>query len=200
MSSGRCEAASGFPLLTVDLGPPSRATARTPDYPGAKRKRDRPFVPLGPLAASRAYLAATLGAVQRADAAAAPLASLADLGARRLAVVSGTLARSTAMTWRQGALRWQRVSLGQREDPLAQLARTEGSPRFDAVFMPLALFDGWRLQHPGNPLLDAAAALALAVNSAACLLDLESVILDGSFSVRCVRPKVLAGRGGRRLR
>ena len=31
-------------------------------------------------------------------------------------------------------------------------------------------------------LQDAAAAIALAVNSAACLLDLESVILDGSFS------------------
>ena len=36
--------------------------------------------------------------------------------------------------------------------------------------------------HTERWLLDAAAALALAVNSAACLLDLESVILDGSFS------------------
>ena len=48
LPSGLCEAASGFPLLTVDLGPPSRATARTPDYPGAKRMRDRPFVPFVP--------------------------------------------------------------------------------------------------------------------------------------------------------
>ena len=38
------------------------------------------------------------------------------------------------------------------------------------------------LAHTEAWLADAAAALALAVNSAACLLDLESVILDGSCS------------------
>ena len=50
-----------------------------------------------------------------------------------------------------------------------------------------AVADGRALQAPWAPhtqawLQDAAAAIALAVNSAACLLDLESVILDGSFS------------------
>ena len=44
-----------------------------------------------------------------------------------------------------------------------------------------ALRAPWRV-HTDAWLADAAAALALAVNSAACLLDLESVILDGSFS------------------
>ena len=185
LSSGLCEAASGFPLLAVDLGPPSRATARTPDYPGAKRKRDRPFVPLSPLAASRAYLAATLGVVQRTDAAAAPLANLADLGARRLAVVSGTLAGSTAMTWRQGALRSQLVSLGQREDPLAELARPEGSPRFDAVFLPLALFDGWRLQNPGSPLTAAAMRRPVGVN-------LGFVTLAAAAELRAVFDRVIS--------
>ena len=50
-----------------------------------------------------------------------------------------------------------------------------------------AVADGRALQAPWLAhteawLADAAAALALAVNSAACLLDLESVILDGSYS------------------
>jgi len=50
-----------------------------------------------------------------------------------------------------------------------------------------AVADARALQTPWRPhtdvwLQDAAAAIALAVNSAACLLDLESVILDGSFS------------------
>ncbi len=50
-----------------------------------------------------------------------------------------------------------------------------------------AVADARALQAPWRPhteawLLEAAAALALAVNGAACLLDLESVILDGSFS------------------
>ena len=44
-----------------------------------------------------------------------------------------------------------------------------------------ALQPPWRA-HTEAWLHDAAAAIALAVNSAACLLDLESVILDGSFS------------------
>ena len=44
-----------------------------------------------------------------------------------------------------------------------------------------ALQAPWRA-HTEVWLADAAAALALAVNSAACLLDLESVILDGSHS------------------
>ena len=44
-----------------------------------------------------------------------------------------------------------------------------------------ALQPPWRA-HTEAWLRDAAAAIALAVNSAACLLDLEIVILDGSFS------------------
>ena len=50
-----------------------------------------------------------------------------------------------------------------------------------------AVADERALQPPWQPhteawLAEAATALALAVNSAACLLDLESVILDGSYS------------------
>lgn len=50
-----------------------------------------------------------------------------------------------------------------------------------------AVADARALQPPWRPhteawLAEAAAAIALAVNGAACLLDLESVILDGSFS------------------
>jgi predicted NBD/HSP70 family sugar kinase len=50
-----------------------------------------------------------------------------------------------------------------------------------------AVADARALQAPWQPhtarwLHDAAAAIALAVNGAACLLDLECVILDGSFS------------------
>lgn len=50
-----------------------------------------------------------------------------------------------------------------------------------------AVADDWALQPAWLPhtqawLAEAAAAVALAVNSAACLLDLESVIVDGSFS------------------
>ena len=52
---------------------------------------------------------------------------------------------------------------------------------------PAAIFDERALQglwaeHTQAWLLDAATAIALAVHSAACLLDVEGVIIDGSFS------------------
>lgn len=152
LSAGLCDAASGFPLLASDLGPAARPTSRTPGYPGAKRMRERPFVPLGTLVASRAYLAVSLGVVQRPGA--PPLVQLADLGDRRLGAVSGTLASAVALSWRQGVLRPKVVSLSLREDALAELAKPTGS-RIDAAFVPLALYDGWRLTHPDTPLVAA---------------------------------------------
>ena len=150
LSAGLCEAVSGFPLLASDLGPAARPTSRTPDYPGAKRPRERPFVPLGTLAASRAYLAVVLGLVQRPGS--PPLAQLSELGDRRLGAVSGTLASAVALGWKQGILRPKVVSLSLREDALAELAKSSGS-RIDVAFVPLALYDGWRLTHPGTPLV-----------------------------------------------
>lgn len=155
LSSGVCEAAGGFPLLRDDLGAPSRPSARVPDHPGAPRRRERPYVPLGELVASRAYLAAALGLVERVAAADAPppsttLGGFAAEGTRRLGVTTGTLAGSTAMLWRQGALKSRLVAVGQRDDLLAQLARPDAG--FDAALVPLALFDGWKRLHPQAPL------------------------------------------------
>ena len=181
LSAGVCDAVSGFPLLHSNLGPATRATSRTPDYPGAKRKRDRPFVPLGTLAASRAYLAATLGVVLRDGT--VPMARLGDLGERRLGVVSGTLAGSVAMTWRNGKLRPNLVSLTQREDALAELAQP-ASPRFDALFLPLALFDGWKLQHPGTALVAAGMRRPIGIN-------LGFVTLQAAADVRGALDRVI---------
>ena len=156
LAAGVCDAASGFPLLRADLSPAEGDKSRTPDFPGAKRKRERPFISLQPLAASRAYLGAALGVVQPAGA--PPLDRLADLGERRLGVVSGTLGGAMAMGWKNGALRSRLVSLGQREQPLEELMATPAAGaqhRFNAVLLPLALFDGWLLQHPGAPLVAA---------------------------------------------
>ena len=181
LSSGVCDAASGFPLLTADLGPPSRVAARTPDYPGAKRKRERPFVPLGTLAASRAYLAAALGIALREPGAGVTL--LADLGERRLGVVSGTLAGAVAMTWHSGALRPRVVSLSQHDDVLSLLAGP--APPFDAAMMPLALFDGWKLSHPEAQLVAAQWRRPIGIN-------LGFVTLAGSTQVRAALDQVIA--------
>ena len=184
LSAGVCDAVSGFPLLHSNLGPATRATSRTPDYPGAKRKRERPFVPLGTLVASRAYLAATLGVVLRDGT--VPMARLGDLGERRLGVVSGTLAGSVAMTWRHGKLRPNLVSLTQREDALAELAQPArpADQRFDALFLPLALFDGWKLQHAATPLVAASLRRPIGIN-------LGFVTLQAAADVRGALDRVI---------
>lgn len=160
LSSGLCDAVSGFPLLQGDLGAPSRPTAKTPDHPGARRKRERPYVPLGTLVASRAYLAATLGvALRDGTRTVNGLGDLRDAGAR-IGVVTGTLAGSLAQGWRHGALRPQLVSYGHRDDVFAELA----AGRIDAALAPLALFDGWRVTHPGTPLTAAAWRKPIGIN------------------------------------
>lgn len=182
LSSGLCDAASGFPLLRGDLGAPSRPTAKTPDHPGAKRKRERPYVALGTLVASRAYLAATLGLVlPDGTRTVIGLGDLRDAGAR-IGVVTGTLAGSLAQGWRHGALRPQLVSYGQRDDLFAEVA----AGRVEAALAPLALFDGWRLAHPGTPLTAASWRKPIGIN-------LGFVTLADATEVRAAIDTVIAG-------
>ncbi len=142
LSSEVCELASGFPLFASDLGPPSRASARTPDYDGAKPRRLRPFVPLKALAASKPYYAMAMGVVTR-DAATA-VDSMADLQKVKVGAVSGTLAGSALMLYHNGVLQPSLVSLSQRENALEALA----AGRFDATLVALSTYDAYRLAHP----------------------------------------------------
>ena len=100
-------------------------------------------------------------------AGAPPLDRLGDLGERRIGVVSGTLGGAVAMGWKQGALRSRLVSLGQRENPLDELSTAPAvgaTRRFDGVLLPLALFDGWMVQHPRAPLVAAGWQRSIGVN------------------------------------
>ncbi|MDH4391957.1 MAG: ROK family transcriptional regulator [Aquabacterium sp.] len=81
---------------------------------------------------------------------------------------------------------------GSNAGPPAQLLSVASLANLEALYRQqgldtAAVADDRALQAPWLPhtqawLADAAAAVALAVNNAACLLDLESVIVDGSFS------------------
>jgi ABC-type amino acid transport substrate-binding protein len=164
LAAGVCDAVSGFPLMAGEFGPPTRASSRTPDYPGAKRKRERPYVPLQAIAPSRGYISAALGVVLPPGA--PPLASLNDLGERKLGAVVGTLGGAVAMGWKFGALRNRVVTLNQNESPLDEMAAppTGTARRFDALLMPMALFDGWRVQHPAATLVAASWRRPLGMN------------------------------------
>ena len=158
LSSGVCEMASGFPLMSGDLGAPSRPTARVPDYPGAKRRPLRPWVPLGTLIPSRPYHATAMALVVREPARKA--ATLAEPGDARIGVVTGTLAGTIVTLYRNGKLRPQIVSLAQNEDLLAQLE----TGRFDAALVALDRFDAWRLGHPTSIIERAAYTHPLRIN------------------------------------
>jgi ABC-type amino acid transport substrate-binding protein len=158
LSSGVCDMASGFALLASDLGAPGRPTARVPDYPGAKRPPQRPWVPLGTLVATRPYHAMAMGLVVRDPARQG--ATLANPGDARIGVVSGTLAGTAAALYRNGKLRPQLVTVAQNEDVLAQLE----AARFDASLVPLDRLDAWRLAHPTSVLRRAAYTHPLRIN------------------------------------
>ena len=150
LSSGVCDIASGFSMLATDLGPPTRATARVPDYPGAKRPPQRAWVPLRTLVASRAYHAMAMGLVVRDPA--RENATLTEPGDARIGAVTGTLAGTVVSMYRNGKLRQQVVSLSQNQNVLEQLE----AGRFDATLVALDRLDAWRIGHPGTALRRAA--------------------------------------------
>lgn len=158
LSSGVCELASGFPLLASDLGPATRPTARVPDYPGAKRRPQRPWVPLGTLAPSLAYHAVAWGLIVRE--ASRQSATLDEPGDARIGVIAGTMTGSVVMLYRNGKLRPQLVNLSQNQDALEQLE----AGKIDATLSSLDRYDAWRLEHPTSGLQRAAYLHPLRIN------------------------------------
>ena len=76
------------------------------------------------------------------------------------------------------------VSLHLREDVLAELAKPTGS-RIDVAFVPLALYDGWQLTHPGSPLVAADYRRPIGIN-------LGFVTLAPATELRAALDKVIA--------
>ena len=158
LSAGVCDLVSGFPLLSADLAKPVRASAKTPDFPGAKRPPERPLIPLGKLVASEAYQGMALQLVQRQDAAAAN--TLGELGTQKVGAVAGTLGGTLVATYNGGALVPRMVSLARNEDPWAALE----SGRVDALLVPTTAWDVYRKRHADALQLRAGKPLSLGVN------------------------------------
>ena len=167
LSSGVCDLATGYALFASDLGAPSRQSARTPDYDGAKPRRQRPYVPLGRVAATRAYQAAAMGVITR-DAG-LRVDTLADLQGVRVGAVTGTMAGSALIFYRNGILTKGIISLSQREDLLAALE----AGQFDATLTPLSRYDAYRLAHPNTRVVRAAFVHPLRINLGAVGLESE---------------------------
>jgi ABC-type amino acid transport substrate-binding protein len=171
LSAGLCDLASGFPLLASDLGPPTRERFKTPDYPGAKRARERPFETLGTLVASQPYQGTALVIVQRAGGPAAR--SLGDVVGRKVGAVAGTLEGTLVTMYQGGTLTKHMVTLGQRDDIWAALE----SGRVDAMLVPTAAFDAHRLRQPASS-LQAGPARPLGINFGWVALSSKAGLLE----------------------
>lgn len=185
LSSGVCELTSGFALFATDLGAPGRPNARTPDHEGARPRRQRPFVALGRLAASRAYYAMAMGVMTRDPA--MQVNTLADLQGARVGVVTGTLAGSAVALYRNGALQKGMVTLSQREDLLAALE----AGRFDATLTPLNRYDAYRLAHPATGVSRAAYVHPLRINLG--FVGLESAPQPTAAASRVIERSLASG-------
>ena len=174
LSSGVCDLATGYALFASDLGAPSRPSARTPDHDGAKPRRQRPFVPLGRLAATRAYQAVAMGVITRE--AGVRVDTLADLQGLRVGAVTGTMAGSALVLYRNGVLQKGLVTLSQREDLLAALE----AGRFDATLTPLNRYDAYRLAHPGTRIARAAYVHPLRINLGVVGLESEPATIGAA--------------------
>jgi ABC-type amino acid transport substrate-binding protein len=171
LSAGLCDLASGFPLLASDLGPPTRDRFKTPDHPGAKPPRERPWITLGTLVPSQPYQGTALVIVQRAGTPVA--ASLGQLKGRKVGAVAGTLEGTLMVMHGGGVLAKDIVSLGQRDDAWAALE----SGRVDALMVPSAALDTYRARKPGTT-LQAGPARSLGINLGWVALSTRAGLLD----------------------
>lgn len=148
LSAGLCDMVASYMLYAPALGAPTKPRARTPDYDGAKRKREREFVTLGNLIASAPYQASALTVILGPAAHAVRINSPADLQTLRVGVTAGSLGGVLLAGYRNGILRDHLQSVGLREDLLAALEKGE----FEVAFAPLNKFDEYRLAHPATAL------------------------------------------------
>ena len=176
LSSGACELASGYALFASDLGAPSRATARTPDYEGARPRRQRPFILLQKLAATKPYYAVAMGVITR-DAA-MKVESLADLQNVKLGAVSGTMPASALMLYRNGLLTPGLVTLSQRDNLLEALE----AGRFEATLATLGSYDAYRLRNPETRLARASYVHPVRVNLGFVGLETNEETISGANS------------------
>jgi ABC-type amino acid transport substrate-binding protein len=146
LSNDVCSLASSFSLFAPDLEAPSRATARVPDHEGAPPRRQRPFIPLQQLIASRAYHASVMGVVV-ADPS-LTVKTLADLQQQRIGVTVGTVAGTALARYRGGILISGLRSISQRDNVFVVL---EGGS-LDAVLAPINKWDAYRIANPQTKL------------------------------------------------
>lgn len=149
LSDGRCQLLGGYPLTEDALGAPGFATARLPDFDGAKPADRRRRVALGTLSPTKPYHFAPLTIILGGGAVGKPINNLGDLDGVKLGVEDGTLSDTILSLYGDGRL----------IENITHLASGRGAlwpdfehGDFDATLAPLHRFDAYRVAHPDTKL------------------------------------------------
>jgi ABC-type amino acid transport substrate-binding protein len=105
--------------------------------------------------------------------------TLADLQGFRIGAVTGTMAGSALVLYRNGVLQKGLVTLSQREDLLEALE----SGRFDATLTPMNKYDAYRLVHPETRIARAAYVHPLRINLGFVALESEPAAIAAANRV-----------------
>ena len=104
LSDGLCQLVAGYPMTEDALGKPGAATARLPDFEGAKPADRRRRIPLGALQPSLPYHFAPLTIVLGGAAVDKRHRRLGDLDGVKIGVEGGTLSDTILMIYGEGRL------------------------------------------------------------------------------------------------
>lgn len=159
LAAGLCDLVAGFPLYAPHLAPSTAEKARTPDYPGAKPLRQRPWQTLEPVTAGAAYRATALLLVP-AKASDANVSSLASLQGRSVAVKAGSMASVALGGFKGGVLASSIKGYTSREDVMSALDQQQA----DFALVDVALWDRYRQAHPSSAFKPAAFNYEVKVN------------------------------------
>jgi ABC-type amino acid transport substrate-binding protein len=119
------------------------AKARTPDYPGAKPLRQRPWETLVPVTGGAPYRATALALIAR-DEQDASVTAMAELAGHPVAVRAGSMASLALGGWHGGAIASSLRGYNLREDVLGALDDRQA----DFALVDMAVWDRYRAAHP----------------------------------------------------
>ncbi len=145
LAARACDIVAGIPLYEPQLAPMLADKARTPDYPGAKPLRQRPYQALVPVIGGGAYRATAMVLVARGGS---TLRSLADAQGHTIAVRAGSMASLALGAWRSGVLATSIKGYNVREDVLAAVEAGEA----ELALVDVALWDRYRSRVPATRL------------------------------------------------
>jgi hypothetical protein len=172
LAAGVCDLVAGVPLYEPHLAPMIADKARTPDYPGAKPLRQRPWQTLVPVTGGAPYRATALTLIAREERDAS-IAAIDALQGRSVAVRAGSMASLALAGWHSGAVASSIRGFNIREDVLGAVAEGQA----DLALVDIAVWDRYRAAHPQSALRRTAFEYPVKINIGVLARSTDAILL-----------------------